>query len=342
MIAPGDVPRPRRSAGPPRARVAAARRGERAPAPVGRSRARGPERVGVLGPRRARHRRRGARAALAAPPPAHVEGERDRGREHARGARVRRPQPAAARPPRRGRGADAARGRGRRAAVPGAQRAGRAGVRGARRDREALAARALPQARRVSAESKAALRRALREHRAVRPEAARAAAGAALARHAESLPAGTVAGFVAVRGEPPTLPLLAALRAAGRRVLLPVLREDMDLEWAEFESEDALRPARLAIPEPTGPSLGLDAIRDAELVLAPALAVDTTGGRLGQGGGSYDRALERAAAPVVAIVFDDEVLAEPVPVEPHDRGVAGVLTPGGGLRWLHGEAGPAR
>jgi 5-formyltetrahydrofolate cyclo-ligase len=192
------------------------------------------------------------------------------------------------------------------------------------------------------AEAKAALRRTLRERRAARDDAARAAAGAALAAHAAELEARTVAAFVAVRGEPPTLPLLGALRAHGRRVLLPVLREDMDLEWAEFESEAELRPARLGIPEPTGPSLGLDAIRAAELVLAPALAVDRTGGRLGQGGGSYDRALERVAAPVVAIVFDDELLDDPVPVEPHDRAVAGVLTPRGGLRWLGGQAGPGR
>jgi 5-formyltetrahydrofolate cyclo-ligase len=194
----------------------------------------------------------------------------------------------------------------------------------------------------VSAEAKAALRRTLRERRAVRDEPARAAAGEALAAHAGEIEAGTVAAFAAVRGEPPTLPLLGALRAHGRRVLLPVLREDMDLEWAEFESVAALRPARLGIPEPTGPSLGLEAIRAAGLVLAPALAVDRAGRCLGQGGGSYDRALERVAAPVVAIVFDDEVLDEPVPVEAHDRGVAGVLTPGGGLRWLGEEAGPAR
>ncbi|HEX2103281.1 MAG TPA: 5-formyltetrahydrofolate cyclo-ligase [Solirubrobacteraceae bacterium] len=188
------------------------------------------------------------------------------------------------------------------------------------------------------AEAKAKLRRALRERRAARDEAARAAAGEALAAHADEIEADTVAAFVAVRGEPPTLPLLAALRAHGRRVLLPVLREDMDLEWAEFESEDALRPARLAIPEPTGPSLGLEGIGDAGLVLAPALAVDRAGGRLGQGGGSYDRALERAGAPVVAIVFDDEVLDERLPVEPHDRDVAGVLTPAGGLRWFGRDA----
>jgi len=189
----------------------------------------------------------------------------------------------------------------------------------------------------AEAEAKARLRRVLRERRAARDDAARAAAGAALAAHAAELEAGTVAAFVAVRGEPPTLPLLGALRALGRRVLLPVLREDMDLEWAEFESEAALRPARLGIPEPTGPSLGLHAIGDAGLVLAPALAVDLAGRRLGQGGGSYDRALERVAAPVVALVFDDEVLDEPIPVEAHDRPVAGVLTPSGGLRRLGGE-----
>jgi 5-formyltetrahydrofolate cyclo-ligase len=187
-------------------------------------------------------------------------------------------------------------------------------------------------------EAKAALRRVLRERRAARDDAARAAAGDRLAAHAPAIPAATVAAFVGTRTEPPTLPLLDALRAAGRRVLLPVLREDMDLEWAEFAGEAELRPARLGLLEPAGPSLGLEAVAAAELVLAPALAVDHAGRRLGQGGGSYDRALERAAAPVVAIVFDDEVRDEPIPVEPHDKRVAGVLTPGGGLRWLGGRA----
>jgi 5-formyltetrahydrofolate cyclo-ligase len=186
-------------------------------------------------------------------------------------------------------------------------------------------------------DAKAALRRAVRDRRAARDEAGRAAAGAALAAHAAELQARTVAAFVGTRTEPPTLPLLGALRARGQRVLLPVLREDMDLEWAPFEGEQALRPARLGLLEPAGASLGLDGIRAAELVLAPALAVDRAGRRLGQGGGSYDRALERSAAPVVAIVFDEELRDEPIPVEAHDRHVAGVLTPGGGLRWLGGD-----
>ena len=188
-----------------------------------------------------------------------------------------------------------------------------------------------------AADAKAALRRRLRERRAGRDDAARAAAAARLAVHASEITAATVAAFVGTKTEPPTLPLLAALRRDGRTVLLPVLRDDMDLEWAAFTGEDDLRPARLGLLEPAGPSLGVHGVRDAQLVLAPALAVDVAGRRLGQGGGSYDRALERAAAPIVAIVFDDEVLEEPIPVESHDRPVAGVLTPASGLRWLDAQ-----
>jgi 5-formyltetrahydrofolate cyclo-ligase len=188
-----------------------------------------------------------------------------------------------------------------------------------------------------AAEAKARLRAQLRERRAARTDEERQAEGERLAAHAGALPADTIAAFGGTKTEPPTLVLLAALNAAGRRVLLPVLREDMDLEWAPFEGETALRPARLGLREPSGASLGREAVREAQLVLAPALAVDRDGRRLGQGGGSYDRALERAAAPVVAVVFDDEVRDEPIPVEPHDRGVAGILTPGGGLRWFGAE-----
>ncbi len=189
----------------------------------------------------------------------------------------------------------------------------------------------------TDAAAKSDLRRAVRARRAGRPESEREAAGAALASHAGLIDARTVAAFVGGRGEPPTLPLLGALVDRGVRVLLPLLREDMDLEWAELGSPDDLRPGPRGILQPGGPSLGLEAVGAAELVLAPALAVDREGRRLGQGGGSYDRALGRTDAPVTAIVFDDELLeAEDVPVEDHDRRVDAALTPGRGVVWLRG------
>jgi 5-formyltetrahydrofolate cyclo-ligase len=186
----------------------------------------------------------------------------------------------------------------------------------------------------VAAE-KAALRAAIRARRAARGEAELAAAGAALAEHAGAVvdvvsTRPIVAAFVGAKGEPPTLPLLDALLDCGLRVMLPILRSDMDLDWGEYAGTASLEPARLGLLEPIGPGLGQDAVAEADLVLAPALAVDRTGRRLGQGGGSYDRALPRATARVIAVVFDDEVL-DAVPAESHDRRVDGILTPRRGL-----------
>ena len=81
--------------------------------------------------------------------------------------------------------------------------------------------------------------------------------------------------------------------------------------------------------EPGGPRLGKGAIATADVVIVPALAVDPRGGRLGQGGGSYDRALARTrdGTLVVALLHDDELLAEAVPTAGHDRPVGAVVTP---------------
>jgi 5-formyltetrahydrofolate cyclo-ligase len=185
------------------------------------------------------------------------------------------------------------------------------------------------------AEAKATLREELRGRRGRRSDEDLEAASAALAGHGLAIEAGCVAGFVGVRGEPPTIALLDALLDRGVRVLLPRLREDMDLDWVVYQGGASLREVRLGLREPAGPGLDLDAVADADLVLAPALAVDRAGRRLGQGGGSYDRALPRARAPVIAMVFYDEVLDE-VPAEPHDRLVDGALTPGGGMERFGG------
>jgi 5-formyltetrahydrofolate cyclo-ligase len=136
--------------------------------------------------------------------------------------------------------------------------------------------------------------------------------------------------------EPGTSMIRSALRARGITVLLPVVCPH-GLDWAV--DEGALHPPRRGVPgghEPRTPRLGPDALEQAQVVLIPALAVDTLGQRLGQGGGYYDRALAHVhpAAQVAAVVHDDELLdaaVEPVPVEPHDRAVGNVLTP---TRWM--------
>jgi 5-formyltetrahydrofolate cyclo-ligase len=192
-----------------------------------------------------------------------------------------------------------------------------------------------PPARRVGDDAKPALRRAVCARRASLTPTERAAAGRAVAGHALALAApaapaapAMVAAFVGVGAEPPTLPTLDALRAAGVAVLLPVVDGEA-LDWAPYEGAGTLETTARGLLEPATRRLGTGALRGADLVLAPAVLVDRRGHRLGRGGGYYDRALAAGVGGrVLALVYDDEVVDE-VPHEPHDVPVDGALTPAG-------------
>ncbi len=190
-------------------------------------------------------------------------------------------------------------------------------------------------------------RRRIRGARQQRSARSREADAHALAEVVTAIPqvaaARCVTLYAARPGEPGTGPLLEALAARGTRVLLPVLGTGLARDWAAYAGPDDLReraPGRP--PEPSGPPLGGDAIAEADVLLVPALAVDTDGTRLGQGGGWYDRALRAAppGIPVIALTYAEEVhdaLTEPLPRAPHDRQVDAVATPAG-VTWFRRRA----
>ncbi|KOX05822.1 5-formyltetrahydrofolate cyclo-ligase [Micromonospora sp. NRRL B-16802] len=150
--------------------------------------------------------------------------------------------------------------------------------------------------------------------------------------------------YVPVGSEPGGADLPEVLRAAlpaDAELLLPVLRDDLDLDWAAYTGPDALVAAGRGIREPVGPRLGVDAVARAELVVVPALAVDLRGRRLGRGGGSYDRALARVPTTALTVVpLHDGELVETIPAEAHDLPVRAVVTPADGVRTL--DDGPGR
>ncbi len=153
----------------------------------------------------------------------------------------------------------------------------------------------------------------------------------ATADHLMELPevrrAATVAAYVSVSSEPGTGPLLDLLSAAGKRVILPLLQPDLDLDWAAYAGPQHLRTARRGLLEPDGPPLGLDAVATADVVLAPGLAVGRDGVRLGQGGGCYDRALARVpVGTLVCVLLHSEEVLDVVPRDDHDRSVSAVAT----------------
>lgn len=149
--------------------------------------------------------------------------------------------------------------------------------------------------------------------------------------HPDVRRAATVTAYVSVGTEPGTGVLLESLAALGKRVILPIVLPGMDLDWGTWRGSTSLAPARYGLLEPVD-RLGLDAIATADVVLVPGQAVSSTGARLGQGGGCYDRALARVpvGTPVVCLLYDDEV-GRDVPVDDHDRPVTDAATP---TRWV--------
>ncbi|MEE6281406.1 5-formyltetrahydrofolate cyclo-ligase [Georgenia sp. MJ170] len=179
---------------------------------------------------------------------------------------------------------------------------------------------------------KQALRSAVRDYRSSRSARQRHEAADAFAEHGVEAVGDVrcVAAYVSNTTEPDTGPLLDALHARGITVLLPMLGPGLARDWGEYRGSadlDLRAPGRP--PEPSGPPLGKDALGMAEAIIAPALAVDREGTRLGQGGGWYDRALltRRADIPVFAMVHAAELVEEQLlPWEEHDVRVDAVIT----------------
>ena len=141
----------------------------------------------------------------------------------------------------------------------------------------------------------------------------------------------SVAAYVSVGSEPGTGPLLESLYERGVEVVLPILLPHGDLDWAPYTGPDGLVPAARGMLEPVTEAMGTAAVTTVDAVLAPGLAVDRRGIRLGRGAGSFDRALARVGRRVFTCVLlhDGEVLDMPVPREAHDVPVSAAATPSG-------------
>jgi 5-formyltetrahydrofolate cyclo-ligase len=144
------------------------------------------------------------------------------------------------------------------------------------------------------------------------------------AEHAGSLPAGAItAVYRAIGSELDTAALSLALTSAGRDLCLPVVIErDAPMIFRRWSPGEPLELDEAGVPAP----FPLAETVIPNLILTPLLAFDARGGRLGQGGGYYDRTF--AAMPdVVRVGFayaGQEV--ENLPVELHDIRLHGVLT----------------
>lgn len=181
---------------------------------------------------------------------------------------------------------------------------------------------------------KAAVRRALLERRrGLDPVWAAAASERIRARIADAdafRRAACVGAYLALAREVQTRGVIDDARAAGKAVMVPALDRAAGLyRWAWLRPGAALAEGPLHVAEPAEPDWV--AGERADLVLVPGVAFDRAGGRLGRGGGWYDRLLvasPMAGAWRIGVAFEFQVL-DRVPMEPHDARMDEVVTESG-------------
>jgi 5-formyltetrahydrofolate cyclo-ligase len=112
-----------------------------------------------------------------------------------------------------------------------------------------------------------------------------------LLNHSAFRNARRLAAYLPADGELDSAPLIERAWEMGKRVYLPVLlpHGENRLWFARYTPETRLIRNRFGIPEPARAAHTRVAPLSLDLVLAPLVAFDAHGHRLGMGGGFYDR-----------------------------------------------------
>ena len=132
-----------------------------------------------------------------------------------------------------------------------------------------------------------------------------------------------VASYISYEFEPETSDINQRLIEDGKKVFLPRLLENNDIQWVNWDGSLENLTKNEKIYEPIGSAVEVAL----DVIILPALHVDRMGNRLGQGGGSYDRALSRSKAFKIALLHHGELTSEILPVQPHDEKVDAAATP---------------
>jgi len=133
-----------------------------------------------------------------------------------------------------------------------------------------------------------------------------------------------VGAYLSLPSEVQTDDIIRACWKAGKQVCVPYfIAEKRFYGMSRLDPDAPIKVKKWNLREPENPQ-PMDAAT-LDLILVPALAFDTTGVRLGHGGGHYDRLLLNVTGYRLGLAFHEQV-AEPLPREPHDEPVQAILT----------------
>lgn len=144
---------------------------------------------------------------------------------------------------------------------------------------------------------------------------------------ANLFPVGSVVGlYHAAIHEAPTLPYAQWLYEHGRKLALPWFADrEATMVFREWENPfvNALVPGPFGVPQPPADA----PVTVPDNLFVPLLGFTSSGDRLGQGGGHYDRWLEAHPGTLaIGLAWDCQRL-DAAPREPHDQLLDAIVTP---------------
>ncbi len=128
-----------------------------------------------------------------------------------------------------------------------------------------------------------------------------------------------------------TQPIIDFCLQNGKDVIVPVVNSDgKTLTLVQIDQNSKFTKSTLGIMEPVISSENTRSLYDVDLVLAPGVAFDLEGNRIGYGGGYYDRLLDEHRAirhliKVYALAFECQ-LVDAIAADSTDQKVDGIIT----------------
>jgi 5-formyltetrahydrofolate cyclo-ligase len=140
--------------------------------------------------------------------------------------------------------------------------------------------------------------------------------------------------YAPFRTEASPLTLLSKCWEMGDRTVAPrILHTEEGMELRKVEALSNWIPGKWGVPEPDPLQTSLmDGTDPLDVVLVPGIAFNALGGRLGYGGGYYDRLYASKSGKNdgrtlwIGFAFSNQVIEEPLPMEPHDLQLDGLAT----------------
>ncbi len=122
--------------------------------------------------------------------------------------------------------------------------------------------------------------------------------------------------YCSLPDEVDTHEMIKYLNGKGKKILLPAVISDTEMELRLYESDDDLQIGKFNITEPIGKAF--NNVEEIDVMIIPGMGFDRQGNRLGRGKGYYDRFLRLAPKIFkVGVCFHFQVF-EQVPTDKHD------------------------